>query len=171
MTIGYIFDPRPKQYDDIFKKVLKILNDKPLLIIGWKLAKKLFPNDFSINSFNIKNNIYWTYNDSVDGFQHYTMLDTFKDTCIKYGISKYEFKEFDLFQNEINSIDLIGVNFTFMSSNYIYYRSTIKIKWINLKVASILGYNVLPLFENVCNIVEDLNLNLNIKKVHQLAFI
>lgn len=44
-----------------FLFVDKIFNDKPLLIVGVKKAKELYPNQIDLDKNHIKDNIYWCY--------------------------------------------------------------------------------------------------------------
>ena len=51
MTLGYIYDREYNDYPRAYKLVEDINTDKPLLIVDWKVAKELFPEEFSINRF------------------------------------------------------------------------------------------------------------------------
>ena len=39
----------------------EIFHDKPLLIVGIKKAKELYPNKIDLDNNHIENNIYWCY--------------------------------------------------------------------------------------------------------------
>ena len=172
MKIGYILDYLPSNYESCFEKVNEIQHDKPLLIIGWKLAKELYPNKFKVYNKQIKSKIYWTYNRNEDYHEHELDLENFKRECFRWNFKKFKFSEFDLLQEDLNGLDLNTISSILVDNNIIYFREALRIRWINVKLADNLGLGDLPIFEKLYkNQLKKIDENLlNLSPEHRLTF-
>lgn len=149
MIIGYIYDIGYNEYPEIYKKVDNIDSvDKPLLIVGWKIAKQLFPEDFSINNFCIKDNIYWTCSLVTDRMTYLENLTYFKEVCIGFQVSKFEYKYYDMFLYKYNDIVFEDYDSILSRSNIIYIKSVESILGISLELCTHLGFDILTDLKN-----------------------
>ena len=149
MKIGYVLDYLPLKYESCFDKVVELRPDKPLLIVGWKLAKEFFPNDFKVYNKQISPKIYWTYSRSQDFHEHELDLELFKRSCFRWHFKNFEFDEFDLLLRDLNTLNLNTISNTLVDNNIIYFRQASRICWINLNLADSLGLRDLPIFQKL----------------------
>jgi hypothetical protein len=143
MILGYIYDMEFDNYAEAYQLVEEIRTDKPLLIVGWKIAKELFPNEFSINSFKIKENIYWTCTKRRDRMVNRENLMKFKLACIKHQIDLHEYTFYDLMLYDYNALDFSQYKSVLKSSSIIYIKGHLSIVGLPLKIASALGFDIL----------------------------
>jgi hypothetical protein len=104
-----------------FEFVSEILHDKPLLIVGIKKAKELYPNQIELDKNHIEKNIYWCY--SPEEYLS-EFLKKYEEFILNIHNSYLEFLDFeiiDLFFKNINEDGQL-IEFLNDSSIDIYYQ-------------------------------------------------
>ena len=157
MIIGYILSDENVSFDEnVFKKITKLDYSKPILIVGWRKAKALFPMSFNVNSKVIKENVCWTTSPIKDRYQCLEDVESFYNHCIDYQVSKFDYKFCDLFLEKYSS-DFKDVRYTLSSSLYVYIIREKSVSCYDLEQASILGYNILHDLKNFGSILHPIN--------------
>jgi hypothetical protein len=103
-----------------------LVTDKPLLIVGWKKVKKLFP-DQRITQKHIKENIWWTFSEREKKTEYDRDIEIFNKKCIDNIESKYKYHFFNPFQvsftnvkNLISNISKLEVRIAYESDQHIF---------------------------------------------------
>lgn len=145
MILGYVYDKAYQNYAQVFKRINDIEqydNDKPIIIVGWKVAKELYPTDFSVNNWKIKDNVYWTCSSDRDKVQFDENFENFINICIQYQISSFDYRYFDLMLEDLNTLDFSEYESVLYLSNFIYIRGKQSIVGISLELANSLGFDL-----------------------------
>ena len=148
MILGYIYTKEYQEFENVFQKVDEISNDKPTLIVGWKLAKAMFPDDFSINNFCIKDNIYWSFTKERDRMVFEETLLKFRNLCIKYQIDRFDYEYYDLLQKPYSDLNFKDYETTLSRSGVVYIRRLESVIGISLELCLHLGFDILGDIEN-----------------------
>lgn len=94
------FDPRIKTVGTIDE----IIDGLPTLIIGWDIAKNLFPDDFDILTNKLRPNFYWTYTLIEKRTAYEIGVDNFIEYCYTNIISDLKYVFIDPVQFKLSSI-------------------------------------------------------------------
>lgn len=143
MILGYIYGECYEDIGSAFKYTEVISDNKPTLIIGWKRAKELYPEDFSINRFKIKENIYWTFSKYKDRMLYKEKYDAFCKLCVEIHINSYNYQYIDLFQVNYKDIEFSSYNSILFWGELIYLKNKKSIIGISPEISKHLGYNLL----------------------------
>ena len=81
------FDPKIKTVGTLDE----IIEGLPTLIIGWEFTKELFPDDFNILNFKVKDNYYWTYTLIEKRTSYEIDVDNFIQLCYDNLINKLHY--------------------------------------------------------------------------------
>lgn len=120
MILGYIYNDKDKRQIPYLKKIKEFSNDLPVLIVGWKKAKELYPDCFNINSFEIQENTYWTFDISRDKLIYEENVKKFFSVCVDHKISLMNYTFFDALQMDLKLVDFNDIRGVFLSSEYVY---------------------------------------------------
>lgn len=163
IKIGYIYYSNESNIKDIenyidyinFSNDLVIKTDKPTLIIGWDLVKKIYPNVNILNK-NISKNVYWTFSSTEKLSDHILDINNFKTNTVinyffkykNYSISPIFYKNIDL----NTFFDKITPQSIFLSKDMILSASTEdKIFRFNLKEFNYFNYEIKTILVNLKN--------------------
>jgi hypothetical protein len=104
-----------------FSFVNEILDDKPLLIVGIKKAKELYPNQIELDKNHIKNNIYWCY--SPEEYLS-EFLKKYEEFILNLHNSYLDFLNFEIVDLFFKNINEDGQLIKFLSDSNIdiYYQ-------------------------------------------------
>ena len=88
-----------------FSFVNEILDDKPLLIVGIKKAKELYPNEINLEKNHIRGNIYWCYSPEEYLSEFLKKYEDFILNIHNYYLKFLKFEIIDLFFSNTNERD------------------------------------------------------------------
>ena len=153
MKIGNIYN-----YDfntpDFFYKSDKICNDEMTLIVGWKMAKQIYP-EMSILNWKISDNLYWTVEPDEDKMIFEKNLVNFKKVCIDKIISQYNYYYVDLLLNPIPQLDLSSQTVILLKNNIFYIKNFKNIYGISLELSTHLNLSLKNQLLNQKSEIED----------------
>ena len=105
--IGNIVSNKIIEFDTRIKTVVtidEIIDGLPTLIIGWDIAKNLFPDDFDILTNKLRPNFYWTYTLIEKRTAYEIGVDNFIEYCYTNIISDLKYVFIDPVQFKLSSI-------------------------------------------------------------------
>jgi len=130
MKLAYLYGIEPTNsylstysHYPITKKFLfvnEIFTDKPLLIVGVKRAKEIYPNQIDLDKNHIKDNIYWCYSPEEYLSEFLKKYEDFILNIHNSYLKIFNFEIIDLFFKNINEENQI-INFLSESNIDIYY--------------------------------------------------
>jgi hypothetical protein len=103
-----------------FSFVNEIFTDKPLLIVGVKKAKEIYPNQIDLDKNHIKDNIYWCYSPEEYLSEFLKKYEDFILNIHNSYLKILKFEIVDLFFKEINQENQL-IDFLENSNVDIYY--------------------------------------------------
>ena len=158
---------------------IECVNDKtkPILIIGYKEAKLLYPN-ISILEKKISNNIFWTFSKNEKKYEYDKDIKWFYNYVIISAINNinyYYINIINLKYNQIkNIINILNNNikkYIYINNNIIYIYYNNYILGLSLEMTDYAGFErnkILKYVKNSCNSVikySDAFLDLSLKKI------
>jgi len=104
-----------------FEFVSEILHDKPLLIVGIKKAKELYPNQIELDNNHIEKNIYWCY--SPEEYLS-EFLKKYEEFILNLHNSYLDFLDFEIIDLFFKNINEDGQLIEFLNNSNIdiYYQ-------------------------------------------------
>lgn len=140
MKIGNIYN-YGFSIPDFFNKVDVIDDNQMTLIVGWKMAKQVYP-DMSILNWKINDNLYWTVEPDEDKMIFEKNLVNFKNVCIGNIISQYRYEYIDLLLNPAPSLDLTSQTVILLKNGIFYIKNFKSIYGISLELSTHLNLSL-----------------------------
>lgn len=105
----------------MFKKIDAIVDtDLPILINGWVNVKKLYPKQ-KITNKKIAYNIFWTFSEKEKRTENLNDTQNFKNYCINYLESKYNYYFLNPFELSISNIKTLISKINRIKEDKFYY--------------------------------------------------
>lgn len=180
-VLGSIVSKRKIKENIGFVEVVNDINlvsdkTKPILIVGYKEAKSLFPN-ISILDKKIKNNIYWTFGKTEKKYEYDKDIKWFYEFIVTLSINDIKYYYINIFKLKFNNIkNLINIlnnnikKYIYINNNIIYIYYNNYILGISLEMTDYYGIKrdkiIYIIKRNKYNIIKysDSFLDLNFKK-------
>jgi hypothetical protein len=140
MKIGNIYNYNFNT-PDFLNNTDKIYDDEITLIVGWKMAKQVFPN-MSILNWKLSDSLYWTVEPNEDKMIFEKNLVNFKKVCINKIISQYNYYYVDLLLNPIPQLDLSSQTVILLKNNLFYIKNFKNIYGISLELSNHLNLSL-----------------------------
>lgn len=118
-----------------------LIDGIPTLIIGWEKTKELYP-DASIISFNVVDDVYWTYGKYERRDKYEANVKKFMDITFKKFVDSLDYVFYDVifsgdskFESFIESLldDKLKTGYIFGDMLYVYYDGSKKVVGVSLR--------------------------------------
>lgn len=147
MILGNIINP-PQGYNHLKSvnpsglKNTPWMSNLPTLIVGYKLAKELYPEEFHINNPKVADNLFWVVSPKRDRMVYEKGFEAFFETCVDFHINKFKYRYYDLMLEPISKINFKKIHSYTQEGDLYYFKYNKHIISVSKPICGILGYNI-----------------------------
>ena len=145
MKLGYIVNSK-KSVENLINSS-EVKSDMPNIIIGWNVAKRMFP-EMSLTNWQISEEIFWTVDPSEDRMKYENDLRKFIVFCTENFISKFSYTYIDLMLEPRPVLDLRGVEKILFWSNILYIRKQKSIVYLSIELCRLYDFPIYDILKD-----------------------